>query len=125
MRDFNIPMMVLGGGGYTVRNVARCWTYETSILVDATISNEIPEETGRDKHGVHCGRNVYPEYLQWFAPDFQLCPPLARRPETAVNMNTREYLDAIRIYSLENIKQMRAAPSVQMQVNISKCIKYG
>lgn len=47
MRDFNIPMMVLGGGGYTVRNVARCWTYETSILVDAPISNEIPEETGR------------------------------------------------------------------------------
>jgi hypothetical protein len=26
--------MVLGGGGYTVRNVARCWTYETSICVD-------------------------------------------------------------------------------------------
>lgn len=62
--------------------------------------------------------SVYTEYLQWFAPDFQLCPPLARRPETAVNMNTREYLDAIRIYSLENIRQMRAAPSVQMQVDI-------
>ena len=25
VRDFNIPTLVLGGGGYTVRNVARCW----------------------------------------------------------------------------------------------------
>ena len=33
---------MLGGGGYTVRNVARCWTYETSLLLDADISNELP-----------------------------------------------------------------------------------
>lgn len=42
MRDFNIPMMVLGGGGYTLRNVARCWTYETALLVDEDIASEIP-----------------------------------------------------------------------------------
>ena len=23
--------MSMGGGGYTIRNVARCWTYETSL----------------------------------------------------------------------------------------------
>lgn len=57
VKGFGIPLMVLGGGGYTVRNVARlidnlnlsyilgdklswffvfcrCWTYETSICVD-------------------------------------------------------------------------------------------
>lgn len=28
LRSFNVPLMVLGGGGYTVRNVARCWCYE-------------------------------------------------------------------------------------------------
>ena len=42
MRSFNVPMLVLGGGGYTVRNVARCWTYETSLLVESDISNELP-----------------------------------------------------------------------------------
>ena len=26
VKSFNIPTLVLGGGGYTVRNVARCWT---------------------------------------------------------------------------------------------------
>jgi len=27
MKDFNVPMILLGGGGYTVENVARCWAY--------------------------------------------------------------------------------------------------
>ena len=34
MKSFNVPTLVLGGGGYTLRNVARCWAYETSILCD-------------------------------------------------------------------------------------------
>ncbi|KAH0618157.1 hypothetical protein JD844_017143 [Phrynosoma platyrhinos] len=42
VKSFNIPLLVLGGGGYTVRNVARCWTYETSLLVDEAISEELP-----------------------------------------------------------------------------------
>jgi acetoin utilization deacetylase AcuC-like enzyme len=33
MKAFNIPMLVLGGGGYTIKNVSRCWTYETSLLL--------------------------------------------------------------------------------------------
>jgi histone deacetylase 1/2 len=31
IRSFNVPLMVLGGGGYTIRNVARCWCYEVSL----------------------------------------------------------------------------------------------
>jgi histone deacetylase 1/2 len=27
MMSFNIPMVILGGGGYTIENVARCWAY--------------------------------------------------------------------------------------------------
>jgi histone deacetylase 3 len=34
--------LVLGGGGYTVKNVARCWTYETSLILDEQLSNDIP-----------------------------------------------------------------------------------
>lgn len=46
MKRFGLPMLVLGGGGYTVRNVARCWTYETSLLVDQEIPDDIPDTTG-------------------------------------------------------------------------------
>lgn len=27
MKSFNVPMILLGGGGYTIENVARCWAY--------------------------------------------------------------------------------------------------
>ncbi|MES1905232.1 MAG: Histone deacetylase 3, partial [Paramarteilia canceri] len=43
MKSKGLPLLVLGGGGYTLKNVARCWTYETSILVDQPIINTIPE----------------------------------------------------------------------------------
>ncbi len=34
MKSFNVPMLVLGGGGYTIRNVSRCWAYETARLLN-------------------------------------------------------------------------------------------
>ena len=32
MKNYGLPIMFLGGGGYTLKNVARVWTYETSII---------------------------------------------------------------------------------------------
>jgi len=37
VKSFNVPTLVLGGGGYTMRNVARCWTYETAVLLETEI----------------------------------------------------------------------------------------
>lgn len=37
MKSFNLPLLMLGGGGYTIRNVARCWTYETAVALDTDI----------------------------------------------------------------------------------------
>lgn len=34
VKSFNVPLLVLGGGGYTLRNVPRCWAYETGVLLD-------------------------------------------------------------------------------------------
>ena len=45
VKSFNVPTLVLGGGGYTMRNVARCWTYETSILLDKEIPVSTPNGT--------------------------------------------------------------------------------
>jgi histone deacetylase 1/2 len=43
VKSFGVPLLVLGGGGYTIRNVARCWAYETAVLLDQPdISNDIP-----------------------------------------------------------------------------------
>ena len=95
--SFNIPMLVLGGGGYTIRNVARCWTYETSILVDETVSEKIPSSAG---------------YLEYFGPDYSLCPEMSG---SFPNANTRQYLDNIKQTIMDHLKCMTAAPSIQMQ----------
>ena len=42
IKSFNLPMLVLGGGGYTIRNVARCWAYETSRLLNLPIPDAVP-----------------------------------------------------------------------------------
>lgn len=33
MASFGVPMLVLGGGGYKIKNVARLWAYETGALL--------------------------------------------------------------------------------------------
>ena len=43
IRDTGLPTIILGGGGYTVRNVARCWAYETSLAVDEPLNLELPD----------------------------------------------------------------------------------
>jgi histone deacetylase 1/2 len=42
VKSFNVPTMILGGGGYSMRNVARTWAYETSVLVDQQVSTVLP-----------------------------------------------------------------------------------
>lgn len=95
VKDLNVPTLVVGGGGYTLRNVARCWTYETSLLIDEQISNELPMN----------------DYLEFFAPDFTLHPEIQTRTE---NANSKQYLDAIAKHTYDNLKMCQFAPSVQM-----------
>lgn len=42
VKSFNLPVLVLGGGGYTMRNVARTWAYETGQLVGQELGPELP-----------------------------------------------------------------------------------
>lgn len=42
VKGFGLPVLVLGGGGYTMRNVARTWAYETGLLVNQELSPQLP-----------------------------------------------------------------------------------
>jgi histone deacetylase 1/2 len=39
IKGLNLPLLLMGGGGYTIRNVARAWTYETAIALNQEIPN--------------------------------------------------------------------------------------
>jgi histone deacetylase 1/2 len=93
--SFGLPLLVLGGGGYTVRNVARCWAYETSCLLSKNLKDELP----------------YNDYFEYFAPDYCLKVP----PANMENLNNYEYLEKCKAIILDNLSQLKGAPSVQMQ----------
>merc|ERR1719500_363235 len=95
MKKFNLPLMILGGGGYTLRNVARLWAYETSILCEEELSSELP----------------YQEYFEYFGPDFALHPEVNPRME---NANSHQYLASIVETVGRQLKLLQGAPSVQM-----------
>lgn len=74
VKGFGLPMLVVGGGGYRMRNVSRAWAYETSILVGQEVSDNIP----------------YNDYFEFYAPTFKL--HLDPDPELK-NDNSKEYLE--------------------------------
>jgi histone deacetylase 1/2 len=89
VKSFGIPLLVTGGGGYTVRNVCRCWAYETAVLLDCA-----------EEINPHLPNNVY---FGYFGPDYKLM--IAK--SNMENMNTPESLRDMQERIFENI---RAAP---------------
>ncbi|ESK87524.1 histone deacetylase 1 [Moniliophthora roreri MCA 2997] len=94
-RDKALPLILLGGGGYTVKNVAKAWTYETACAlgIEDTIDHNLP----------------YHEYLEWFGPRYRL-EVLRNNMD---DMNTKDgYLDHIRTQVLKQLIELPCAPSV-------------
>lgn len=42
VKKFGVPTLILGGGGYTMRNVSRTWAYETGVAVGVELPQKIP-----------------------------------------------------------------------------------
>ncbi|OZJ04869.1 hypothetical protein BZG36_02601 [Bifiguratus adelaidae] len=96
VKSFNVPMIVMGGGGYTVRNVARTWTFETGLILGEDLTQvDLP----------------YNDYFEYYGPEFKLDVP-ANNME---NRNTRQYLEKIKSRIIDNLRHMPFAPSVQTQ----------
>lgn len=54
MKSFNVPLMILGGGGYTVNNVARTWAFETAVCCGEDIGPELPDvSSGLNRKDYH------------------------------------------------------------------------
>ena len=96
MLQQRLPTLILGGGGYTIRNVSRCWTYETAVVLGEELADDLP----------------YNDYYEYYGPDFNLhVPPNA----TMENANSRQYLESVKQQVFENLRLLNGAPGVQMQ----------
>jgi histone deacetylase 1/2 len=95
VKSFGKPTLVLGGGGYTMRNVARTWAYETGALIGQDLGPQLP----------------FNDYYEYFAPDYELNV----LPSNMDNANSAEYLRRVTEEVVTNLRQTGGAPSVQMQ----------
>uniref|UniRef100_A0A8C8U8T2 Histone deacetylase domain-containing protein n=1 Tax=Peromyscus maniculatus bairdii TaxID=230844 RepID=A0A8C8U8T2_PERMB len=91
VKSFNLPMLMLGGGGYTICNVVPCWTYKTVVALDT----EIP----------------YNNYFEYFGPNFRL----HISPSNMTNQNTNEYLEKIKQQLFETLRMLPHEPGVQIK----------
>ena len=85
VKSYGVPVIVLGGGGYTMRNVARTWAYETGELVGQKMSKQLP----------------FNDYYEYFAPDYELDV----RPSNMENANSHDYLHKIKSTVVDNIRR--------------------
>ncbi|CAL4975576.1 unnamed protein product [Urochloa decumbens] len=98
MRSFNVPLLLLGGGGYTINHVAACWCYETAVALGKEIDDDIPQ---------HC----YDGYYQ--SQGYKLHYPVKKGLK---NDNTNHHVTQTKNTVLRNLAELAAAPSVGLQV---------
>jgi histone deacetylase 1/2 len=64
VKSFNLPTLVVGGGGYTMRNVARTWAFETGVLVGQDMDRTLPYneyyEVCHDRSHTQCSSKSNP-----------------------------------------------------------------
>ncbi len=100
------PLLILGGGGYTARNVARVWCHETSLCVGAELNDELP---------------AHIPYLQAFSGkengDGKLYPSLSdvsgKRHEN-VGHDEKDLMFLV-AKIMEQLRYLEIAPSVEMR----------
>lgn len=97
IRSFNVPMMMLGGGGYTVRNVSRCWTYETAIALNEEIYDDLPHSD---------------DYFEYFQPNFKLH---INSENDLKNKNSPQELNRAIQVAFEKLGKIDHVPSVQFE----------
>jgi len=96
MKKFKVPLMVTGGGGYTKSNVARCWAYETAVVTEQRLKDDIPLN----------------DYYEYFADGNY---KLKLQPHNLVdNANTKAYLNSVKAAAMEHLRAMEHAPGVSM-----------
>lgn len=113
VKSFNKPLLLLGGGGYTMRNVSRAWAFETGLAAGV--------ELGPGMFLLRAfGRMAFTEseileipvneYYEYFGPDYELDVKSSNMDD----MNTPGYLERVRGIVLDNLRHLGGPPSVQM-----------
>ena len=106
--EYGVPTVVLGGGGYTLENVSRCWTIESAKMVNKELPNQIPENL---------------EYSTEYSS-----PELFYNPQNIHNankdLNTKNHLHKIIETIDQNLQEIESAPGCVLNSEIPDIENY-
>eukprot|EP00388_Colpodella_angusta_P002994 GDKJ01010660.1.p1 GENE.GDKJ01010660.1~~GDKJ01010660.1.p1 ORF type:complete len:557 (+),score=104.05 GDKJ01010660.1:67-1737(+) len=106
--DRGVPTMLLGGGGYTIRNTTRCWGYETALA--AGMEKEIPS---------HVPCNPFSSYwMDSGKDDIPMTTTHVESRSDIKDMNTNATLQVLLTRALMKLKDMEIAPSLQTGIMV-------
>ncbi|KAF2186645.1 histone deacetylase 3 [Zopfia rhizophila CBS 207.26] len=100
VKNYEKPLLLIGGGGYTPRNVARTWCHETAVCVGAELHNNLP---------------THLPYIQAFQGEENgggILYPDLHNTKRHDNVNSQAKLQKLVTHALENLRYMEGAPSV-------------
>ncbi|TFY82069.1 hypothetical protein EWM64_g1941 [Hericium alpestre] len=95
VKSFNKPLLMVGGGGYTMRNVSRAWAFETGLATGVELGPDIPVN----------------EYYEYFGPDYKLNV----KSSNTEDLNSPAYLERVKTIVMEHLRNINGPPSVQLQ----------
>lgn len=100
VKSYNRPLLLIGGGGYTPRNVARTWCHETAVCVDASLHDDLPTHI------------PYIQAFQGAENGGGILYPDLHNTKRHDNLNSRENLWKLVEQAMENLRYLEGAPSV-------------
>ncbi|EEE54369.1 hypothetical protein OsJ_01375 [Oryza sativa Japonica Group] len=101
LRGFNLPLLLVGGGGYTINHVASAWCYETAVAVGK--EGELPDDIEIPSHGYELMYKNQGNKLH-----YKTSTATAARKRSSSTEVTKGKV-------LEHLSQVKRAPSVQFQ----------
>lgn len=104
VKSYGRPLLLIGGGGYTPRNVARTWCHETAVCVGASLHNDLPTHL------------PYIQAFQGAENGGGILYPNLHNTKRHENLNTQEHLNKLIEQALENLRYLEGAPSVVCNV---------
>lgn len=100
----NLPTVCVGGGGYTVENVARCWAYESAIALDLELNDFLPSNLLYE--------NNYSSNLLHYHPK------LGQEP----NLNDSNYLDSVVCKIQQHLKHVNTSVPFLSNANLKDLV---
>lgn len=102
------PTLLLGGGGYTIRNVSRCWAYDTGVALglESLIPDKIPA-------------NAFSSYWSskhWKDTDDRVSSTTVNAKENVVDSNSRQSAALLMSRVLSRLKETELAPSIGVMI---------